>query len=315
MTRTKALRGNKLRAHILYAAKDVFLELGFERTSMEVVAERAETSKRTLYAHFQNKETLYFAVVELVRALFLHRLKTPEEYSEDAEEALTLFCGQFLEVLLYSATIQMCRVSMAEAKRFPEGAARYFDVLFSAPHERLSAYLTETFGLPEKTSSEAASELLGRLIYPRFPRALFGMETLFEQLAEEPVRPDLDLTPVRQAVAELIASLGGLSAIKSNLFAKLPSKMEQNWHEISDTQWERVLPLLPPQRPKTGRPALDHRRVVNGILWVLGTGRPWRGLPAPYGSWRTVYSRFRRWQDAGVWHAVQAEMQRSEMQC
>lgn len=304
-----ARRGGKLRAHILYAAKDVFLELGFERTSMEAVADRAETSKRTLYAHFQNKETLYFAVIELVRGLFLHRLKTPGEYSEDAEEALVLFCGQFLEVLLYSATIQMCRVSMAEAKRFPEGAARYFDVLFSAPHERLSAYLAGTFGLPEKTGSDAASELLGRLIYPRFPRALFGMEALFEQLAEETIRADLDLAPVRKAVAELIASLGGLSAIKDHLSAKPRPKIEPDRHEVSDAQWERVLPLLPPQRPKTGRPALDHRLVVNGILWTLHTGRPWRDLPARYGSWRTVYSRFRRWRDAGVWQAVQAELQ------
>ncbi len=36
---------------------------------------------------------------------------------------------------------------------------------------------------------------------------------------------------------------------------------------------------LPAQKPKTGRPNLDHRRIVNGIIWVLKSGAPWRDLP------------------------------------
>ena len=82
-------------------------------------------------------------------------------------------------------------------------------------------------------------------------------------------------------------------------------------HELSDAQWERLASLLPPQRPATGRPAHDHRLIVNAILWRLATGVPWRDLPERYGPWPTVYSRFRRWQRAGVWDrllaAVQAE--------
>ena len=66
-TATGARRGDKLREHILWVAKDVFLEMGFERASMDVVAARAETSKRSLYAHFENKEKLFLAVIELVR--------------------------------------------------------------------------------------------------------------------------------------------------------------------------------------------------------------------------------------------------------
>ena len=82
-------------------------------------------------------------------------------------------------------------------------------------------------------------------------------------------------------------------------------------HELTDEQFARLAPLLPPQRPATGRPNHDHRTVLNGILWRLKTGAPWRDLPARYGNWQTVYSRFRRWQRAGVWDrllaAVQAE--------
>jgi len=205
-------RGNDLREHILYEAKNVFLEMGFERASMDIIAARAQTSKRTLYAHFESKEKLYLAIIELVRELSLSKLKWPDDYSNDPTEALVLFCGRFLEGLLFAWTIRMCRMSIAEAERFPEGAARYFDVIFTAPHERLSAYLGETFGLSETTSSEAAQLLLGRIIYPRFPRALFGIEALSEQWNDEAIRVDFDLTPVRKAVVELIASLQGQSA-------------------------------------------------------------------------------------------------------
>ena len=80
--------------------------------------------------------------------------------------------------------------------------------------------------------------------------------------------------------------------------------------ELTDAQWERLRPLLPPQKPRTGRPANDHRTVLEGILWVLRTGAPWRDLPARYGSWKTVSSRFYRWRQAGVWERVLAALQR-----
>src|SRR6476646_12206608 len=80
-------------------------------------------------------------------------------------------------------------------------------------------------------------------------------------------------------------------------------------HELTDEQWRRLEPLLPPQRPETGRPARDHRTVVNAILWRLRTGAPWRDLPERYGPWQTAYSRFRRGQQAGVWTRVLAALQ------
>ena len=79
--------------------------------------------------------------------------------------------------------------------------------------------------------------------------------------------------------------------------------------DLSDAQWHRLCPLLPPQKPCTGRPAKDHRTVINGILWVLRTGSPWRALPERYGSWKTVSSRFYRWRQAGIWDRVLAAVQ------
>ena len=80
-------------------------------------------------------------------------------------------------------------------------------------------------------------------------------------------------------------------------------------HELSEAEWGKLAPLLPPQKPAHGRPAEDHRRILNGILWKLRTGAPWRDIPERYGSWSTVHSRFRRWRLAGVWDQVFAAVQ------
>ena len=78
-----------------------------------------------------------------------------------------------------------------------------------------------------------------------------------------------------------------------------------------DAPWTRLAPLLPPQRPRTGRPARDHRTVVSAILlWVLRTGAPWRARPEGFGPWATARSRFRRWTTAGAWAQGLAARQR-----
>jgi transposase len=79
--------------------------------------------------------------------------------------------------------------------------------------------------------------------------------------------------------------------------------------ELTDEQWEKLVPLLPPQKPRVGRPAQDHRVIINGMLWIARTGAPWRDLPERYGPWRTVASRFYRWVKAGMWQRVLEALQ------
>jgi hypothetical protein len=74
--------------------------------------------------------------------------------------------------------------------------------------------------------------------------------------------------------------------------------------ELTEERWRRVCPLLPPQRPPTGRPNTDHRAVLAGMLWVMGTGAAWRDLPDRFGPWQTVHSRYRRWRQAGLWQRI-----------
>ncbi len=79
--------------------------------------------------------------------------------------------------------------------------------------------------------------------------------------------------------------------------------------ELTDAQWERLSPLLPPEKPAVGKPNKGHRTIIDGILWRERTGAPWRDLPARYGPWSTVYSRFWRWRVAGIWDRIFAAVQ------
>jgi hypothetical protein len=73
---------------------------------------------------------------------------------------------------------------------------------------------------------------------------------------------------------------------------------------LTDAHWEQLCPLLPPQKPQTGRPAIDHRLVVEGMLWVARTGSSWRELPQRFGPWTTVASRYQRWCKEGIWTRI-----------
>ena len=72
---------------------------------------------------------------------------------------------------------------------------------------------------------------------------------------------------------------------------------------LTAEHWEQLRPLLP-QQASTGRPAVEHRLIVEGILWVIRTGSSWRDLPERFGPWSTVASRYRTWRKEGRWERI-----------
>lgn len=79
-------------------------------------------------------------------------------------------------------------------------------------------------------------------------------------------------------------------------------------HRLTDEQWSRIADLFPP-RKRTGRPPRDRRQVLDGILWVLNTGSPWRDLPEPLGPWATAWDLFDTWNADGTLVAILQRLQ------
>jgi transposase len=76
------------------------------------------------------------------------------------------------------------------------------------------------------------------------------------------------------------------------------------WIGVTDEEWAIIGPLLPPERGRWARPAQDNRRYFEGMLWIARTGSQWRHLPDDYGKWNSIFRRFRRWAEVGVFDAL-----------
>lgn len=74
--------------------------------------------------------------------------------------------------------------------------------------------------------------------------------------------------------------------------------------DLTDEEWALIGGLLPAERGRWSRPSQDNRRFLNGMLYVLRVGCPWRDMHERYGKWNSVYVRFRRWAEQGVWDAL-----------
>ena len=78
--------------------------------------------------------------------------------------------------------------------------------------------------------------------------------------------------------------------------------MRRNLFWLSDDQWGRIAPLLPTD--VRGKKRVDDRRVISGILHVLKSGCRWCDCPPEYGPHTTIYNRFVRWAERGVWERL-----------
>ena len=83
--------------------------------------------------------------------------------------------------------------------------------------------------------------------------------------------------------------------------------------DLTDEQWAIVQPLIP-QPPRRadgrGRPRIDNRQILNGILWIMRTGAPWKDMPERYPSYQTCHRRFQEWVKADVFERILQELAR-----
>jgi putative transposase len=74
--------------------------------------------------------------------------------------------------------------------------------------------------------------------------------------------------------------------------------------DLTDAQWEELALLLPPPKPGGHPRTVELREVINGILYVLRGGIPWRMLPHDFPPWGTVWWYFRQWRKDGTWERI-----------
>ncbi len=81
--------------------------------------------------------------------------------------------------------------------------------------------------------------------------------------------------------------------------------------ELTIEQWKRIEPIIlssaPPKDPR-GRPMRDPYDVLNGILWILRTGAPWKDLPPRYPPYQTCHRRFQQWVRQDVFRRIASEL-------
>jgi putative transposase len=79
--------------------------------------------------------------------------------------------------------------------------------------------------------------------------------------------------------------------------------------DVTDQQWQFLRPPLP-KKARLGRPPIDRRWMLNGILYVVRTGCQWRQLPRDFPNWKSVYTVFRRWRRNGAWQRIHDALRR-----
>jgi transposase len=83
---------------------------------------------------------------------------------------------------------------------------------------------------------------------------------------------------------------------------------------ITNVMWKKLSPLLPAERGRKSRPSKSNRLMLEGMLWKLRSGSPWRDLPKEFGPWESVYTRFSRWSDKGIFQEV-FEQVKDQLSC
>jgi AcrR family transcriptional regulator len=209
----KTIDGLPLPEAILRAAIPTFVEHGYDKASMDDVAARASTTKRTVYAHFGSKEALFRHALAKAVELFHSEMPRLEDPARPAAE-LEKFLVGFSDLSTWRGAVRLQRVVMGEAERFVDLGAMLHERIILHAESRLADYLAladRARGAAEQgpaTYLALASLLLNMATGPqRFATLLHARASLpMHPLAQAP--QDLDRAAIRQAIAIFLCGTG-----------------------------------------------------------------------------------------------------------
>jgi AcrR family transcriptional regulator len=198
----------ELHAAIIAAATIAFVERGFAAATMEDIATRAETTRRTLYKHFPTKEDIFFAMVEAGTQQFLGGLGQPADYGRTPVKAITIYAARFLELSACSYTIAFQRMVLAAG--VADASNRIYQAAYAPAYERLAVYLREQFRADGKRKDywfALAQNMLEAATGAERTAILFGAK---QPLPSPPLSipgASCDLTAIERIVNRQLATL------------------------------------------------------------------------------------------------------------
>lgn len=211
----KTIDGLPLPEAILRMAIATFVEHGYEKASMDEVAARASTTKRTVYAHFGNKDQLFRSALAKAVEMFHSEMPKLADPANPAAE-LEAFAVGFSDLSTWKGAVRLQRVVMGEAERFADlGTMLHREIIEQAEH-LIATYLmavdqrneAAVDGRPDNWHAEVASIFLNMTTgRQRFATLLQAREPVPNHpLAKTP--PDLDRAAIRHAVKVFLLGSG-----------------------------------------------------------------------------------------------------------
>nr|WP_161338993.1 TetR/AcrR family transcriptional regulator [Sneathiella chungangensis] len=161
------------------AGRSVFLRLGFEQASMDLIAAEAKVSKQTIYNHFRNKEDLFKAIIMDMTNSLMAPLDLEESAKLTPEQLLRSFGSEFLTLMLGPSSLALYRLIVAESGRFPELGNELYRVGSGRLIGVLADYFTweTTRGRLAVMQPDRAAELFVGMLSGRVQlRALLGVD-------------------------------------------------------------------------------------------------------------------------------------------
>jgi len=197
---------------ILMAAKDAFIENGFGNTSMDDIARRAGTTKRTVYNNFGSKERLLDAVID--HSILLFETAVPPLGPEADQSRIREFCEILLQLMTWRAAIGLQRLIIAEGPTFPDIATRLSSRISAAMCQPLAQFL-ESHGASHALAEKLAAATVDRLTSKGRLDRLVGIRQAYPSLPGKNQLDDIDRAAVEDAVRRLSELRAGKQTVSS----------------------------------------------------------------------------------------------------
>jgi TetR/AcrR family transcriptional regulator, mexJK operon transcriptional repressor len=184
------------REAVVVAAKSVFFEEGYQLASMDQIAERAGTTKRTLYDYFGSKEALFTEVIAHASKNFVEALPRPEDLPRDPRQGLRRFANEVRWLVSAEEAIRFERTVIAEAERHPEFGRGLYATGVLGAEKILATYIDGQIAARRlrRHDSRLTSQVIVEIATNSALRRLFAaQDEESDQLASEALEEAIDL--------------------------------------------------------------------------------------------------------------------------